>query len=255
MRILVTNDDGINAEGIRSLVNALKPLGEIIVAAPAEQQTAKGHSMTFSPVKVETVDYEEDVKGYKIHGTPKDCVDIVLSTILPNQIDLVASGINHGPNLCNDCISSGTVAAAMAGYMRKIPSIAFSLDNGDEYDYDYWQIEVREITSWFIKQEDNLDYVLNVNFPNCRKPVTTVVADSGGYHDFPSPYNIEEREDGTYYTVPFGVYQSVMEAHDFDHDLYALSQGCIVLTPLDYDLAKKDRIEQLRSRWNSHSAN
>ena len=116
MRILVANDDGFYAEGLKCLVNEMKKLGEVVVIAPAYHQSGAGHSITFNQiVKVEKEMYDEETEGYKVYGTPKDCVELGLSAIV-EDIDFVISGISQGGNLSSDIPSSGTAVLPVELY-------------------------------------------------------------------------------------------------------------------------------------------
>lgn len=252
MKILIVNDDGINAPGIRALVDIMKPLGDIVVSAPAEQQTAKGHSCTlYEEIKAQRVMYDEGIPAFKIWGTPKDCVDIAVQCLMNEKPDLILSGINEGPNLTNDCVSSGTIGAATAGYLNEVPSIAFSLDFGDEYDYMKPAKEIRQITEWFLKQPFNKDCVLSVNIPNMKEPFKgVVVCENGGFHAYTQDYQVREEGEYLYITSPSGtpVTRNIIE--DLDHDLYAMHQGYITINPLDTDLIKNDLVPTVRKAWN-----
>ena len=133
MNILVTNDDGINSNGILALVNALKRIGNVTVIAPDRQQSAVGHAVTVSsPLRATPVFKNDEFFGYAINGTPADCVKLGISTLLKDKPDLVVSGINHGPNLSINVLYSGTVSAATEATMMGYPSIAVSLDSFEE---------------------------------------------------------------------------------------------------------------------------
>ena len=122
--ILVTNDDGVYAPGVRALHEAVSPLGGAIIVAPDRDNSAVSHSLTMNrPLKV--TELEKDI--YTVDGTPTDCVTIATNKILPRKPDLLVSGINPGPNLGDDISYSGTVSAAIEGTMYGVPSLAFSL--------------------------------------------------------------------------------------------------------------------------------
>ena len=251
MRILVANDDGIDAPGIKALVNALYHLGDIYVAAPAEEQTAKGHSMTFAnTIRAKEVNFPHTVKAYKIWGTPKDCVDVALDAILDFTPDLIVTGINRGPNVCNDCVSSGTVGAATAGFLKGVASIATSLDYGPEFNYDYYGEYIREIVAWFAKQDFNKRFLLNVNLPNTGEVNGIVVATTGGKRTYPGSYHKEERDGYIYFKYPFDQPVLTEMIKDLNHDLYALQNGYITIQPMDYDLVQQTSVEFLREQWN-----
>src|SRR4030095_13141584 len=123
-RILVTNDDGVHAEGIRILAEALTPLGDITIVAPIQEASAIGHALTLRrPLRIETI----DGRTFAIDGTPTDCVNIAITHILHGNPDLIVSGINKGWNLGDDVTYSGTVAGALEGALLGIPSIAVSV--------------------------------------------------------------------------------------------------------------------------------
>ena len=129
MHILLTNDDGIRAPGIQALWEQLKSIAEIIVAAPSQQQSATGHSITvYHPIWVNKQSFEDSrITGWRIGGTPADSVKIALDTLMTEKPDLVISGINHGPNLATDVLYSGTVSAAVEGYLMALHHWQFLL--------------------------------------------------------------------------------------------------------------------------------
>lgn len=251
MKILITNDDGIQAPGIRSLVNALKPLGDITVVAPATQQTAKGNAMTYDRELIcERYDFDEEVKAYKVYGTPRDCIYAALDVFMDEKPDLVVSGINEGANLSNCCVSSGTIGAATGAYAEGLVAIATSLDFGSEYPYDRFAPYLRDIAAWFVKQPFCHDFILSVNLPNPKDGIVkgVTVGDYGGRQIFLSKYEVEEESDGKITLLMKGSGVSMEDVvEDLDHDMYALAQGYIVLTPLDDDVVKKDSLESLKS--------
>jgi len=132
MRILLTNDDGINARGLHSLINKLNTIAEIYVVAPRSEQSGTGHSITvFDPIKAIETKIPGIKKGWLVGGTPVDCVKLGTKRLVPEPIDLVVSGINHGSNLGTDVLYSGTVSAATEGVIMGYPAIAVSLDTFD----------------------------------------------------------------------------------------------------------------------------
>ncbi|MBK8190033.1 MAG: 5'/3'-nucleotidase SurE [Vampirovibrionales bacterium] len=139
MRVLVSNDDGIHAEGLRTLVEWLAKRYDVYVSAPDRERSAMGHALTLhKPLRVEEVSFPVPVvKAYAVSGTPSDCVKIALNAILDQRPDIVVSGINHGPNLGIDVLYSGTVSAALEGAINGVPSIAVSLTNGYERHADF----------------------------------------------------------------------------------------------------------------------
>lgn len=164
MNILVTNDDGIHAAGIRALAEAMKELGMVTVVAPDRERSAAGHSLTLnSPLRI----FELHKGWYAVDGTPTDCVNMGVHSMLPATPDLVVSGINHGANLGDDVTYSGTVAAAMEATLMGIPAIAFSLATFEPSDHfvDAAQIAV-QVARQVIINGLPADTFLNVNIPN-----------------------------------------------------------------------------------------
>ena len=131
LNILISNDDGVFAEGIRALAKSAQKRGhKVKVVCPDQERSATGHGLTLqSPLRVERADelFEKGIKAWGCSGTPADCVKLALSELLDNKPDLVLSGINHGPNLGTDIFCSGTVAAALEGTLEGIPSLAVSV--------------------------------------------------------------------------------------------------------------------------------
>jgi 5'-nucleotidase len=135
--ILVTNDDGVEAKGIKSLIEVVRPLGRVIVVAPADPHSGMSHAITVKvPLRLEKVLEEQDLLIYKCHGTPVDCVKMAFNHLLTDKPDLLVSGINHGSNASTSVFYSGTMGAVLEGCINEIPSVGFSLLNLD-YDADF----------------------------------------------------------------------------------------------------------------------
>ncbi|MCP5509045.1 MAG: 5'/3'-nucleotidase SurE [Chlamydiales bacterium] len=165
-RILITNDDGIEAEGLKHLIEAMRPLGDIVVFAPATEQSGMGVSITFfSPLNVEKHVFSCETPGHKVHGTPADCVRLGLHLLGDAKPNLIVSGINRGANLGRYVLSSGTVGAVIEGAFRGIPGIAFSASNYYEPNYALFQKHARSIASHVLLHPLPDHTVLNVNFP------------------------------------------------------------------------------------------
>ena len=175
MNILLSNDDGILANGIRALIEALSPCYDVYVVAPDRERSAAGHSLTLhTPLRVEEVDAKYGAKRcWMTTGTPGDCVKIAVNAILANNElpDLVISGINHGPNLGGDILYSGTVSCAMEGALLGIPSIAVSLASL-RTEYEDFTLAA-EFVATMIERLENYKIppktVLNVNVPGLDK--------------------------------------------------------------------------------------
>jgi 5'-nucleotidase len=166
--ILITNDDGITAPGIRNLVEAVKGLGKIIVVAPDKPQSAMGHAITIGqPLRMNKIDLFEGVEAWQTSGTPVDCVKLAVDKILHRKPDLCLSGINHGANHSINVIYSGTMSAAMEASIESIPSIGFSLMNYNyEADFGPAKHYVTKIVSSLLLKKMDKHMLLNVNIPS-----------------------------------------------------------------------------------------
>ncbi len=161
--ILVTNDDGVYADGIKTLAKRLRQIGRVIVVAPSQERSATSHSLTLHrPLRI--IKVSKDV--YAVDGTPTDCVNLGVNEILPRVPDLIASGINRGGNLGDDVHYSGTVSAAVEGAMMGIPSIAFSTVARDNFKFHAAGNFAVKICKKVLKQGLPKGIVLNVNIPN-----------------------------------------------------------------------------------------
>jgi 5'-nucleotidase len=171
MNILITNDDGINADGIIELAKAIKSIGNVYIVAPDSQRSATGHSITIhNPIMVKEAFIDEDIKAYAISGTPADCVKVGIEALFKDvEIDLVLSGINNGSNLGTDVVYSGTVSAAIEGLIQNKPSIAVSYN-----EFNVSKETYTEAAKYIVEIVNNLknnmdifnDCILNINIPN-----------------------------------------------------------------------------------------
>jgi 5'-nucleotidase len=167
--ILITNDDGITAPGIRNLVEAVTGLGQIVVVAPDKPQSGMGHAITIGvPLRLNKVDeLFEGVETWQTSGTPVDCVKLAVDKVLHRKPDICLSGINHGANHSINVIYSGTMSAAMEASIESIPSIGFSLlDYRFEADFTAARFYVRKIVESLIHTKMDKHLLLNVNIPS-----------------------------------------------------------------------------------------
>jgi 5'-nucleotidase len=165
---LVTNDDGVEAKGIRSLIEVVRPMGRVMVVAPADPHSGMSHAITVKvPLRIEKVLEEKDLLIYKCHGTPVDCVKMAFNHLLTDKPDLLVSGINHGSNASTSVFYSGTMGAALEGCINEIPSIGFSLLNLD-YDADFSAAKhfTGRIISKVLQNGLPVSVCLNVNIPD-----------------------------------------------------------------------------------------
>ncbi len=250
--ILVTNDDGITAPGIRNLVETMKSFGEVIVVAPDSPQSAMGHAITISkPLRLDKVEVFEGVESWQCSGTPVDCVKLAVNQILHRKPDLLVSGINHGSNSSINVIYSGTMSAAMEGAIEGIPSIGFSLLN---YSLQADFKPARKMVERIVKNVLNIGLpegtLLNVNIPNLQLPKIKGIricrqANAKWKEEF------DERKDPygrTYYWLT-GKFTNFDTGDDTDE--WALQHGYVSVVPVQFDFTAHHAIQHLNSvRWN-----
>ena len=166
--ILVTNDDGMFAPGIKALVEVVRDLGEVVIIAPNSPQSGKGHAITIhDPIRLHKVDVFEGIEAYECSGTPVDCVKLAKSVVLKDRkVDLCVSGINHGSNASINIIYSGTMSAAMEASLEGIDSIGFSLlDFSFEANFEASKVIAKKIVNYVLKNGMQKGNLLNVNIP------------------------------------------------------------------------------------------
>lgn len=246
MRILVTNDDGIAAPGIKALAEALGQLGSVTVVAPDRERSAAGHSLTLhSPLRV----FELREGWFAVDGTPTDCVNMGIHSLLPFRPDLVVSGINHGGNMGDDVTYSGTVAAAMEANLMGIPALAVSLATYGETSHFGDAAEViLPVVRQFIRTPLPDDTFLNINVPNLplseiRPPVIT----RQGKRSFVGKIVDKIDPRGRKYFWIGSEEPSFMDEEGTDFN--AVGAGHISVTPLHLDLTNYRAMEALRG-WN-----
>lgn len=246
--ILVTNDDGIVAPGIRALVEVAAELGEVVVVAPDSPQSGKGHAITIhDPLRLKHVRVFPGIEAWECSGTPVDCVKLAKHVVLKNrQIDLCLSGINHGSNSSINIIYSGTLSAAMEASLEGIKSIGFSLlDYSFEADFEPGKEWVRRIARYSLDNPLSAGKLLNVNIPNlpngdirgiklCRQ------ADARWVEEF-----IEGRDPSNqpYYWLTG---KFVNEDQGEDTDDWALQNGYISVVPSMHDLTDYSALKTMQ---------
>jgi len=173
LRILISNDDGVFAEGIRTLATSAASRGhQVTVVCPDQERSATGHGLTLhSPIRAERADelFGGGIKAWGCSGTPADCVKLALNELLDRKPDLILSGINHGPNLGTDIFCSGTVAAALEGTLDGIPSIAISIASFQWKSFNFAGKIALDIAEKAIEQSWPKNLLLNLNIPPCEE--------------------------------------------------------------------------------------
>jgi 5'-nucleotidase len=248
--ILITNDDGITAPGIRALVDAVQDLAEIIVVAPDRPQSGMGHAITIGePLRMNEVNIFEGVKAYQTTGTPADCVKLAKSVVLHRKPDLCISGINHGSNASINILYSGTMSAAMEAALEGISAIGFSLlDFSHHADFSLAK-QVAHILSKKVLEEGLPPHtLLNVNIPKCtiqeHKGMKICKQGNGSWNE-----NFDTRKDPRGVEYHWMVGSFVHKDQDADSDINVLDQNYTSIVPIQYDLTHYKLKEQLSNSW------
>ncbi len=248
-KILLTNDDGINALGILALSEVLADTAELYIVAPIYEMSAMGHAITISdPLKVTEIFKNDTHFGWGIGGTPADCVKLAINGALIPRPDLVISGINQGANVGVDIIYSGTVSAAYEGTILDIPAMAISLNSFSQKDFSAAAKVAQIMVEKILNEGLPSGTLLNVNVPageyESFKGFCITQQGSGTYEE-----KLERREDPRkriyYWLSGTRVYKDPNP--EFDEN--AVRAGCVSITPLHYKLTNEEYLESLRS-WN-----
>lgn len=244
MKILVSNDDGYLATGINVLTAALEEVADVVVVAPDRNRSAASNSLTLKvPLRVTEI----APNRYKVDGTPSDCVHLALTGFLDFVPDLVVSGINHGANLGDDVIYSGTVAAAMEGRFLGLPTIAVSLVGNDLQHFDTAAAVASELVQKIERAPLASDVVLNLNVPNIAlSELKGIQATRLGFRHKSEQILKDTDPYGRpiYWVGPAGEGQDAGDGTDF----FAVKQGFASVTPLKVDLTRYTAIDDL-SDW------
>ncbi len=245
--ILVVNDDGITAPGIKALIHIMKEIGRVVVVAPDSPQSGMGHAITIGkPLRLDKVDLYEGVEMFRCSGTPVDCVKLAVTRVFKGKKpDLCVSGINHGLNNGINVLYSGTMSAAVEGAIESIPSIGYSLDDYTmEADFSHCLKYVKEIALQVLRNGLPAGTLLNVNFPNtphikgikiCRQ------ANAKWAEEF------DERIDP--YKRPYYWLTGVFQLNDQgeDTDSWALENNYVAVVPVQFDMTAHHAISVLNS--------
>lgn len=249
--ILVTNDDGITAPGLRKLIKIMNTIGDVVVVAPDSPQSAMGHAITInSTLYCSAIHLDEGPQQeYSCSGTPADCIKLGVNEILKKTPDLCVSGINHGTNSSINVIYSGTMSAAVEAGIEGIPAIGFSLcDYSWEADFGAVESYVKIITTEALKNGIPKGVVLNVNFPKLKKEELKGIkicrqARASWIEKFDKRTNPQGRE---YYWLT-GQFVNLDKGEDTDE--WALAHGYVSVVPVQFDLTAHHSIQDLNT-WN-----
>jgi 5'-nucleotidase len=250
LNILITNDDGIFAEGIYKLACALDKIAKVYIVAPDRQRSATGHAITMhEPLRAEKVKFfDKDFDAWAVSGTPTDCVKLAIEALLSEKIDIVFSGINKGPNLGTDVLYSGTVSAAIEGAILGYPAVAVSLAAFKNVNYDAAAKFSITVAEKILKNPLPPDTLLNINVPNCKEEeIQGVNITNLGARKYKNSFieRIDPRGQSYYWLGG-----EVIDAKDNEgSDIHGVKNNCIAVTPIHFDLTKFDLIEEVK-KWN-----
>lgn len=251
--ILVTNDDGISAPGLRKLISLMRQIGRVVVVAPEGPQSAMSHAITIKyPLMYKEIEISPDYKEYSLNGTPVDCVKFGIHRLMDEKPDLVVSGINHGSNASINIIYSGTMGAALEGSMGGIPSIGFSILDYDHLaDFSASEDFILKIAKNVLSEGLDQGIALNVNFPKLLNDTPykgiRICRQAQAYwkEDFAER---KDPRDGRPYFWLTGTF-SINEDND-QTDEWALDRYFVSIVPVQFDFTAHKQIDKL-NKWES----
>jgi 5'-nucleotidase len=247
--ILVTNDDGITAPGIRALIDVMNEIGDVIVVAPDSPQSGMGHAITInSTLFVENVTVDKGKqKEYSCSGTPADCVKLAVKQILKRRPDICVSGINHGSNSSINVIYSGTMSAAMEAGIEGIPAIGFSLlDYNWNANFEHSKSFIKTIVKNALKNGIPNGVVLNVNIPNLKEEdIMGIKVCRQAKANWEEQFDKRKNPQGRVYYWLTGKFVNLDNGEDTDE--WALEKGYISVVPVQFDLTAHHAIQGLNS--------
>ncbi len=247
MKILVCNDDGIDAPGIYALVLALKEIAEVTVVAPITEQSAVGHGITMQiPLRVLKFNKNNEFFGYAVNGTPADCVKIGIRNLMSEPPDLVISGINHGSNTAINIIYSGTVSAAREAAIMDVPAIAISVTNHSAKNFQYAGKIARHLALKLFKKNIPPGTLLNVNVPDLpENEINGIRLTKQGKSKWDDIY--EQRTD-PYGREYYWLTGSLLEVDtDLDTDQASVRKNYVSVTPIHFDLTDYETYENMKN--------
>lgn len=247
--ILVTNDDGIAAPGMRALISVMKELGEVVVVAPDSPQSGTGHAITVNnTLYINKVDIDPEIEiEYSCSGTPVDCVKFAVSEILKRKPDLCVSGVNHGANSSINVIYSGTMSAAVEAGIEGIPAIGFSLlDYNWNADFEPIKSSIKKITQEVLQNGLPEGVILNVNFPKLKeKDIKGIKICRQAKAMWQERFDKRQTPMGKDYYWLTGTFVNLDKGEDTDE--WALENGYISVVPVQFDLTAHHAMQVLNS--------
>jgi 5'-nucleotidase len=249
--ILITNDDDITSKGIRSLVEAVRDLGKVVVVAPNSPQSGMGHAITIGePLRMNKIDIFKDmgVEAWQTSGTPVDCVKLAVDKILHRKPDICLSGINHGANHSINVLYSGTMSAAMEAAIEGIPSVGFSLLDYS-YDADFTaskEVVKKIVTQLLLNKIKEKHLLLNVNIPAIApEKIKGIKICKQAYAKYEEDFAERTDPHGKKYYWLTGVFKNFDKGRDTD--VWALEHHYVSVVPVQFDLTNyslKQKLEK-----------
>jgi len=249
-RILLTNDDGIEAPGLKCLWEALADVAELLIVAPSTEKSAVGLSITIrKPLQIQNVPWEKETSAWRVNGTPADCVRLGLSIILKQPPDLIVSGINRGANSGRNVLYSGTIGGVIEGTLRGIPGIAFSCASFDNPAYSLAKPHISALVRHVLANPLPKGTLLNVNFPTTPTIRGVKMARQGRGYWIENPSERSHPEGHSYYWL--GSKWDEHEEH-IDSDVSLLNEGYAAVVPLHVDeMTNMNFLEDNKELFNS----
>lgn len=248
--ILVSNDDGITAPGIKNLVEAIKHLGQVVIVAPDSPQSAMGHAVTISrPLRLDKTNLYGDIEAWQCSGTPADCVKLAVDKVLHRKPDLLVSGINHGSNSSINVLYSGTMSAAMEGAIEGIPAVGFSLCNfAYDADFSYAQKVATMVAQNILTNGLPPATLLNVNIPNIKEDkIQGIKVCRQANAKWEEEFTERLDPNGRKYFWLTGRFVNNDKGEDTDE--WALANGYVSIVPVHFDLTAHHAISTLTNTW------
>ncbi len=246
MKILISNDDGIDSPGILALADELKKIGQVTVIAPRTEQSAVGHSITMKmPLRITEYYRNGDFFGYAIDGTPADCIKIGIRNIMKEAPDIVISGINLGSNTAINIIYSGTVSAAREAAIMDVPAIAVSVTSHEAKHYKYAAELSRKLAELVVKNKLKTGTLLNVNVPDLpEEQIAGILLTQQGKSKWDDVY--VERQDPygkNYYWLTGNL---VQVDNALETDQFAVRNNYVSITPIHFDLTDYETYDVMK---------
>src|SRR5688500_11009977 len=248
--ILITNDDGVSAPGLRNLVEAVKDLGKIIVVAPDKPQSGMGHAITIgAPLRLHPVNFFDGIEADSCTGTPVDCVKLAVDKVLHRKPDLCLSGINHGANHSINVIYSGTMSAAVEAAIESIPSVGFSLlDYSIEADFEPAKKYARIIVKKLLASQQDKHMILNVNIPAASKEeIRGIRVCRQAYAKYEEDFIERHDPHGRKYFWLTGEFVNFDKGKDTD--VWALANNYISVVPVQFDMTNYVLKTKFEKQW------